>query len=74
VYDERGDERENQAETETVEADECVVWSDDAVTVLVEEVDVLLEDGLVFVLLGPVVGEGAVGHFVAGSDVDACGA
>lgn len=63
VDDERGDEREDDAEAEAVEADVCVGGPDDAVAVLVEEVDVLLQDGLVRVFGSPIVFECAVGHF-----------
>jgi hypothetical protein len=74
VDDERGDEREDNAETEPVEPNVRVRRPDDAVAVLVKEVAVLLQDGLVRVLFRPVVGEGAVGHFVGRRDVDARGA
>jgi hypothetical protein len=74
VYDESRDDREQDAKAQPVEADERVVRRDDTVAVLVEEVAVLLQDGLVCMFLGPVVGERAERAFGGRCDVDACGA
>jgi hypothetical protein len=73
VYDEGGDEREDDAEAETVEPGVRVRRPDCAVVVRVEEVDVLLQDGLVRVFGGPGVCKGAGGVGVCGGNVDACG-
>lgn len=53
MYDERRDDGQHDAEAHAVETDECVVGGNDAVAILVEEVDVLLEHGLVGVFFGP---------------------
>lgn len=69
-YDE-GEEGQDHAEAQVVEADVRVARPEDAVAVAVEVLAVLLQDGLVAVPLGPVVFGGAVGRGVGGGDVGA---
>lgn len=70
--DEDGEEGEQDAEAEGVEAEEGVVGPDDAVIIAVKEGTVLLEDCLVGVLLRPIVVCCTVRRFVRGRCVGTC--
>lgn len=74
MYDEGGDDGQHDAEAHAVEADECVVGRDDAVAVLVEEINMLLEHGLVRVLFRPLIICRTVWLVVCGGEVGAGGA
>jgi hypothetical protein len=72
VDDEERERGEDYAESEIVEADEGVRRPQNAVAVAVEELAVLLQNGLMPVLLGPVAFGGAIGLVVGCGDVGAC--
>jgi hypothetical protein len=74
VDDEEGDGREDDAEAQTMEPHECVLRPQNTVVVPVEEVAVLLEDGLVGMFLGPVVGRRALGCLYGRGKICACSA